>query len=163
MHFVMAGSAKHAKHNTTDTVLFVCNKSAHPFVFRFAQPVQGVATAQAAKTPSNMATPPYLSRKAEFLASSCDAVLVVDGKEFPVHCDVLACHSKILANFVQAKLSYASDCSKLSKAADGLPRWELDMQVTHLTAANFGVFLNHLYNPTKAKVDLVSQQKTLYH
>lgn len=50
---------------------------------------------------SAMETPLYFRSKPAAFASSCDAVLVVQGVEFAVHMDVLSCHCGFFASLFE--------------------------------------------------------------
>ena len=109
-------------------------------------------------------TQTYLERQPTSFAASCDAVLVVGNQEFPVHSPVLACHCKTFVDLFEVHLGYDehSEQSAYDFAETGFsklkPWFKLDSVSSPraLTASNFGTFLDHVYNPTEAKVESVS-------
>ncbi|GAB4820807.1 hypothetical protein N2152v2_007853 [Parachlorella kessleri] len=117
----------------------------------------------------------YLGRKPASFAASCDAVLVVEEQEFPVHASVLACHCKTFVDLFEVHLVYGEHCAQPTDSVESesastydviaeetvppslRPRMKLDSAASPmtLTAKNFATFLDHVYNPTEAKVESV--------
>ena len=94
----------------------------------------------------------YLDRKPAWFRESCDALLVVEDEAFPVHTSVLACHCKTFAGLFEV-------AGGGKERATALPQIKLDcagISPQALTASSFATFLDHVYNPTEAKVESVS-------